>query len=512
MLRRSGPEALQDLAPPFNFAWVDAAAGTVEAATDLFGLGQLFFYEGEGVCAVSNSATLLGSLFSRPLDKQALIGFALFGAFQEQDSPFSDVRKVPAAHSIRLAGGVAQLSVIGTTPIRPEAVPPSISALARSTRDLMTSLSDANPDAELELSGGLDSRLILAALPADRRRRHVAMTIGSPDSSDVRIAGQIAAAVGLQHKVEDIEASSGLSGSGLQDILDHASAAYDHSANPIDKAVLVAVNKSRSSPARIGGQNGEILRGFFYTGQNVSAEPSEKMARRLVSWRLQANEFVNPLIFRRDEYAGHRAVAQGRAVQRLLSFGGPWGTALDLFYLYERMQRWAGNSAGNFLTDRAFLCPFFDPDFVRGSLALPAHAKAHSRAAYALLTELDPQLAAMPLASGTVPANAPAGLPGQRIRGASSLIGKFARRLARRLGAGHHTTLGSEIVRQMWHEQELYRNLPIAELDRAGLFAREPLDRLASGRWLPDRPTLGFILMMAGLVGARGELSQHPTN
>ena len=41
-----------------------------------------------------------------------------------------------------------------------------------------------HPDAELQLTGGLDSRILLAAIPPSMRRNSRVMTLTVPDSED----------------------------------------------------------------------------------------------------------------------------------------------------------------------------------------------------------------------------------------------------------------------------------------------------------------------------------------
>lgn len=501
LVRKQGPNVPLYLAPPFSMAWTDG--GDAYACTDRYGIGQLFSADAEGAVAVSNSATLLARLFTCPLNKQALTGFALFGAFQQNDTPFAGVAMVPPGQLIRLAAG--RFEPVDLAQDRPHVSAAEASGagrLAAITRDVMVGLSDAAPGADLELSGGLDSRIMLAALPADRRRRHRAMTIGVPGSPDVRIAGEIASGLGMKHDVIDIGAVIPDDADELEEILDLAAEAYDYAANPIDKAALVMVNRHFASGARFSGQNGEILRGFYYPGQPLDAVPSETLARSLIASRLEANEFVDPALFLCDAYEARRDIAEDRAVERILSFDATWADSLDMFYLYERMRRWVGNATGSMLSDRAILYPFFDSRFVDAALSLDPKRKANSRAAMALLCELDPRLAGVPLDSGMRP-SVMAGSPLRaRLAEATHVATKIASRISRKLRGGQHATLGSAQISALWHRQGLYRRLPHDRLAATGILNEAALARLVSGQWTPDRPTLGFVLMLSGIVRA----------
>lgn len=491
LTRRDFPALVRELASPLQLAWRQGAS--INVATDAFGIGQIFTIERDGMAAFSTSATLLAELFDVPLDHGALTAFALFGAFPEDESAFEGVRKLPAGATAELVDGRCRMHTAPTQASAGGSVDDSFVAAVRA-------MHDAFPDADLELSGGLDSRLILAALPRDQRRGHRAVTIGVPGSGDVEVARRIAAAEGLRHELIDISGMAALDADALDTLLADAVTAYDHAANPIDKAALAYAGRFVDSPARFGGQNGEILRGFFYPAQPLDAVPDEALALRLVRWRLEANDRVDPALFAVEPYAANKLAAEDRMVRRLLSFTGNWGERLDQFYLFERMQRWVGAGARNRFVDRTSLYPFFDPDFVAAAMAVPAATKNNSHAAYALLARLDPALAAVPLDNGRAPA-AFVGSPFRaRFADARQTAKKVAERVRRKLGGGGKPTLGSESIAQLWHRHRLFERLPIDALAGTGLFDIAALDRLHNGSWLPDRPTLGFVLMMSGLV------------
>lgn len=163
---------------------------------------------------------------------------------------------------------------------------------------------------------------------------------------------------------------------------------------------------SDRSTARFGGQNGESFRGFFYPGQPLEAEPDEALARRLVSWRLRANDQVDLKLLQTDGFLGRVAEIEQNLVGRLLNYGGPWYHALDRFYLEERMQRWVGAGSSNRFIDRTSLYPFFDEDVVAAALSLDGFDKKDSAAAYNMLVDIDLDLAKIALDNGIVPSAA----------------------------------------------------------------------------------------------------------
>jgi asparagine synthase (glutamine-hydrolysing) len=508
LLKTLPMEDLRTLAPPF--AVVRRTAQGLEAATDSFGVGHLFLCQTNGFAAVSNSGSLLGRLFGCELDQAALMGFAVLGAFQENDTPFRGVAKVPAGHAVRLEGAQASLTAYLDTAAFGYAPEPGAGSLAEITRQVMDELSETLPQAELELSGGVDSRMMLAGLSPGRRKNHRALTIGPPDSPDVIIASQLAARCGLEHRVIATQNVADLGRQELQTLLATATETYDNAANPIDKAALVLVNQRFPSAARFSGQNGEILRGFYYPGQPLDRPPGQDLAQGLLRWRLAVNECVDPRLFTSEPYGELRARAETRVVRQLAESRGPWWAALDRYYLFERMQRWVGNSASNTLSDRILLYPFFDPRFVGAALAAPGAVKLNSRAAFQLLADLDADLAAQRLDSGLQPLAMSRSRTLSRLEEGRYFLQKVAKRAKRILSRGQHVTLGATSIVELWGQHGLNETLPVAALRRTGFFNEAALDSVATGTWLPNRATLGFLLMMSGLVTSQETAGAQP--
>jgi asparagine synthase (glutamine-hydrolysing) len=494
-MSREGRSALGGMAPPFRAVWADKASGAVHGETDLFGIGHVFAAQEAGFSALASSATLLGDILAAPTSPETLAGYAVFGVFLAQETPFAGVTKLAAGESVMLGAG--RLTTSARTPTSAsgadcrEAFQASVLAMLK-----------AAPDAELELSGGLDSRLILAAIPPADRRGRRSMTIGvaADPSGDVTVARALAETEGLDWSILDVGGMAMLDGTTLEHLLSRAVAAYDHMANPVDKIALITAGAGRMVDARFGGQNGEILRGFYYPTQPLNAAPSETLARRLIAVRLEANDRADDAVLAPELRKGLRAAAEDRMTAQLLSYGGNWGQTLDRYYLAQRMQNWVGVSAGNRFVGHAPLYPFFDPDFVAAAMAAPTSEKLNSRGAYRLLAEIDPKLARRPLDNGITPATAGTASPlAGRLADLRMDLDRVAKRVRRRLDGVGRATLGSQAVAQQWHSLALHKTLPMDRLARSGLFDPAALDRIAAGSWLPDRPTLGFLLLVAGL-------------
>ena len=76
----------------------------------------------------------------------------------------------------------------------------------------------------------------------------------------------------------------------------------------------------------------------------------------------------------------------------LVDSGQRWFEATDRFYLYERVQRWAGVTDTAVCLDRRTVNPMLDRCFLDLAMALPPRAKSRARFLSAVICRLDEDL------------------------------------------------------------------------------------------------------------------------
>jgi len=489
-LQRHGLPALDDLAPPYRLLIANRTTNVLVACCDEFGLGHLFEAEQDGCRFYSSSASLVAKAIKAPPDRAALIGYAQLGVFAFAASPYQGVTKLlppdPWATQFETAADSSAMLA---------------SDIVDTFRNAVQAMLAAAPDAALELSGGLDSRLILAAMSPEQRRGRRALTLSSPgdDSKDLIIASRIAAANGLEHVVKEGPIDQWGDPDTLFATLDLASAGYNCMGNPVDKASLLANGEDGDGLIRFSGQNGEILRGFYHPLQPLATQASDSLRKRLVNWRLIANDRVPDRLFSREIVEGLIPETRDRLVRQLAEFEGEWGQALDRIYLRLRMQGWVGNAASSSLVRRTTLMPFFDRDFIKAALALPASARSNSQAAYRLLAALDPVLAAIPLDNDVVPAAVLRPQLSNSISGAFTKLGKLSRKVWQRLNPHPKPVMGSAAVTAAWYRHKGWQQLDFERLAALGLFDPSALELLQAGQLQPNRSELGFLLICNAL-------------
>ena len=402
-LMRSDPAALTSLLPPFGA--VDAADGGVTMVADSMGFQPLFHSDTTGPRPVMSSSCLIAArTVGAPLDVGAVGTQSLLGWQLGQRTLFAGVDKLAP-------GAVAHLDRRGVEIIpAAEPVHPRLSldlAVTQAAELLRTSLEhllEDHPEAVLQLTGGMDSRLLLSAVPQGRRRGLRAMTLEVPGSDDVRIARSIAQHYGLTHEVHGLATSRDLDPADAWARCTYDSVRLDAMSDPVALASQRVAEQAFDQGVRISGLGGEVARGFYYVGRIRDRAYSRTDAERLASWRMFVNDAVEPDLLGADFMAWARDEATTQVHHALKEGGDEWFRASDHLYVRHRMQRWAGATDTAVSDRRVVINPMLDPRFLDIAARLAPSDKAGSRFLARLQMELDPELGRRPLDHRPAPA------------------------------------------------------------------------------------------------------------
>ncbi|MGN9910410.1 hypothetical protein ACTMTJ_22915 [Phytohabitans sp. LJ34] len=490
-------EALAAILPPFAGAHLAHTGAPVRLAGDWLGLRQLFWWQGEGVAAVSTSALALGALAGDGLHAGALGVQSLMGWQVGLETVFTGVTKLGPAAVAELRDGRVTVERYATEDLGLDAAP-SLDAAVDEMAEILRAFHRAyltdHPDTVLQLSGGQDSRLLLGAVPPELRRGMAAFTLDTRGGVESRVAVRLAAQCGLAHTVHRTDERPPVDAAAGHRAARAAAAALDAMASPMALAPLALIEADLDQGHRLSGAGGELARGFYYPGQPRHAETDERMVRRLAEWRLFTNETAEPDALDPDFVAAARTYALAAVTQRFTAYHRDWLRATDDFYLWDRMARWAGAQGTPAAVDRFFVNPLLDRRFVQLALAVAPDDKRDSRLTGRLMHRLDPGLAAVPLDSGLVPARL--GRPGfaTSVAVARVTARKTVGKVRQRLAGARRTQLGAADVaaRVVAH----WRAAPdaTAPLRRAGMVREAWLDELLDGRRDALPATVAFLM------------------
>ena len=490
-LRDFGAGALSEITPPFAAVYRTQPLGPLYAATDTSGLFHLYACQGEGWSACSSSCLLLGSLLGQGLDLEAMGIYSQLGFYLGAQTPLRGVRRLVHGESCRLAEGRLSVEVYA----RPRARLPMFRSFKEATdagveavHSAVGALTEAHDTVGISLSGGLDSRLVLAAIETERRASLGVVTLHSPGNGDRAVVEQLAETCNFTPKVVDISAFP----SGLADGLARgASLRRGHCANPLTTAVWEWAESKLPATPRLHGQNGEFARGFYYPGQPLRGGVTVSRVEGLMRWRLLVAESVTPRVFARSFRDELRVNVRDSLVKTMQGLGDLWPEVLDEFYLQQRMECWVGAEMSRTSTRRVDLSPFFDPRFLDWARRCPAAIKRNSRIVSTVLEALDPGLARAPLEGRPSPHELSRNSARVRVQAAWTFASKAARKLRRRLGAAADAPVGAPAVQSALLEHGRFLLGRAAAVD---LFDPGTLEEVMAGRFSTDVATLGFLL------------------
>jgi asparagine synthase (glutamine-hydrolysing) len=435
---------LSAILPPFAVAHREGTGGPVVVATDWLGFYQLYHWSAGGVAALSTSALALAALAGGELDPVGLGGQALVGWQLGDATPFAGVRALPPACVATLHHGTLELRRYADPVARPARAPALDEAVAEMADILVQWQSGYlrdHPDAVLQLTGGHDSRILLGAVPGERRAGLAALTLGAPDDPDVRIAARLSDRYGMRHQVYRFDQLAWPTPAQAHELALTAARALQCQASPLALAPLLLAEGDLAQGHRLSGLGGEVARGFYYAAQPAGAQTSPRLVERLAHWRLFSNEAVEPAALRPGFLAQARASTLARLATLLPE--GDWLRATDELYLAQRMHRWAGAHGTVAAVRRLAVNPMFDRRFIELALAVAPADKRDSLLLGRLMRRLDPELAAIALDSGLVPARLGTRSAGARVAVASVTARKAVRKVSQRLTRGRRPQLGA---------------------------------------------------------------------
>ncbi len=358
--------------------------------------------------AVGSDPTTVARAIGRSADPSALVDDLLLGFRPDGRSPYQDVLPCGSAHALEYhPGGI-------DTPDQ-AAVDDPLETLGRRVAESM------NAGACLELTGGVDSRLLLALGLGSGGKPTKAFTIGGTHDPDVHVARELARALDIKHRTLLVEPDQRSIGTDAIDFIAESGFVCNAAAYGWLPTVFRELDDFRTE--QLSGVGGEVGEGFYYTGL-------DRLFERLNSPRLwlRARAVVDggrwASLFDRGVFAERlRAVARDRTE---LQGSGPWRVRTDAFYLHARIHGWALPVIRASAAWYRPVTPFLSPEYLAWSASLSPEQR-HGRAGQKeVIHRLAPQLADIPYAASLQPS------PGGRLR---RKLAK-ARRLAGRVLPG----------------------------------------------------------------------------
>ena len=317
-------------------------------------------------------------------------------------TPFSGVTAVAGSTTLRLLNGTvtrakgAAPGSAGGPAFGPAPRPGGAREVAEGLVAAVAPLREAGSPVELSLTGGKDSRLVAAAL-VKAGVPVVARTHGFGDHPDVVVAAEIARRLGIEHIVRTPAAPG-----QRVDVLGRIRATVLVADGMLSAFENVGRPDPAASPAlTAGGHGGELLRGGY--AETAGRRGSADGLRGILSPARRAAGSAELLRRLTTKHLG--LIRRGPAAAYVASLA-PWAPqlarhpmqALDDFYLVNRAGRWSAAARQAYLLRENLAQPLFDDRVVLAARAVPLAERVSGALSAAVLAELSPALADVPLA------------------------------------------------------------------------------------------------------------------
>jgi asparagine synthase (glutamine-hydrolysing) len=218
-----------DFIPGLNGAFVfviyDLTNKMAIIVNDRYGLRPLYYYFNDEVLLFSSEVKSILEYENAAweLDKRAVADFFAFGRILGDKTFINKIQVLPPASILIFKDGglsIKKYWEFGYEPDYRLTMDEMADKLVELFKKAVAIRMKDNLRYSVSLSGGLDSRSILSAVPADMRNRTIAFTFGTLESDEIKIARSAANKLGVEHRVI---------GYGPEDILPYSEKAVEYS-------------------------------------------------------------------------------------------------------------------------------------------------------------------------------------------------------------------------------------------------------------------------------------------
>jgi hypothetical protein len=404
-----------------------ASNGPCAVAADPIGAGLLYWARSAGVVVLSTRAAVAAELLAAATGttpRRDVVGtgwLAYMGTAMGLRTGFEHVTLVPD-------GAVVEIDPAGTIDLHRSTLatwrhhadelaadPPTAleEARAEMVTAIRTALREPGTQGSLGLTGGKDSRLLLALLLAEGLASDIEyQTLGADDLPDVVVARQLASAFGLRHVTSPGFAERWAWRQRVDNAVRESTMA-DWPSREIAFRITAWMasgmgNAGEPQLGRLPHCGTAQLSGLF--GESLRTNYAATLRFRS---KAQAARFPDNLQPGSAGILDHEALARYRAeLHELLFEGTTEGDSpqdvVDTFYLRQRLRHWLGTKLEVDTENRAF--PLYSITAMRLAFAIGAENRHAEWIHYQLMRTSCEQLIHTPFTSGDWPSQAGAGL------------------------------------------------------------------------------------------------------
>ncbi len=428
---------------------------------DRYGLRPLYFgFDRRRRPVVSTRPEMVAALIKSRLSTQALAEQLLVGYTLDNHSIFEDVFRLRPqkrlSYGYRDGLRVVKTCIEAETPGRVRLQPP------KSGEQWVKAITHTVTDAfergyAMELSGGVDSRLVLAIGLHGGATPGMAFTLGEHDDDDVKIAKLICDRCNIQHRIVPVEIDPTSIAVDAYDFAMRSGFATNACSHAWMPAAFEKLSALRTG--QIGGGGGECASGFYY-GPADFLRGTRALNELWVRARLFKSGIDLKKIFGRIRGRLLAADVTKSALRNLRTRAGTWREVSDAFYLSQRVP----NAGGPVLSASACwydpVQPLLHLPHIEWTRSLLPSQRAHRRTQMRLIHEIHPALGEIRYSNDRRYARSGGAKIKQQIRRLTLAATKIGHRLGnRRVGPDQGADVAAEALVQNESVREAIRGL-----------------------------------------------------
>jgi asparagine synthase (glutamine-hydrolysing) len=393
----------------FVAAIFDLNKGHLTIINDRYGLNPLHYVVSNGklLFASEVKAILQDSSLMKKLDTEAVVQFLALGSVYGNRTFFEGIEVLPPASILSYDGrgvSVEQYWRMEYQPDYQSSEEELADRLVHTFRKAIAVQLDDRLRCSISLSGGYDSRALIAAVDRERRGGLVTHTFGVPGCYDVSIAKATARLAGTKHLYIPVsaEASLGPYPEEIVYLTDGMHGVHGSFAVPAYEQARLHLDVACEGLAA-----GTTLAGRYMDKAVLKAKDNDELVQILDRRRVFSDYMMAELLHQRF-YEDVRDIPMRSIEASLVPEVAHPGNRLDYHIIQDvhRRSLFLGYTAllQNFVET---IAPTFDNDFFDVILRIPPELRSQHRIYRTFLKKLDPELARIAYEATMIPADAP---------------------------------------------------------------------------------------------------------
>jgi len=408
-----GTDFVQSLNGSFVLIIYDLKQAEVTIVNDRYGLRPLYYNMSDGklLFASEVKAILEVPAFDKKLNEDTIAEFFAFGEILGNKTFFEGIETLPPASVLTYDGKRISIKQYWDPDYEPDyslSQDEIAEQLVQAFRKAVDIRMRDNLRYGVSLSGGLDSRVVLAAIDKSQRHRVTTFTFGVSGCDEIKIAKMVAREAGVSHRVIELVP---------EELVSYAEEVV-HLSDGMDTIDVTFIpyfyNRAREQVDVFSNGTGLdiLLGGLFLNRLGLNARTTSDLVvnyidGRLLNGRLLSDKAMSNL-FVPDYYRRFKEDLTNSVKEAFEHIGGERAVdKWDRFVLQNHMRRFTilgSVIARNKIEDAP---PGLDNNFINLVSQIPLELRFNHRIYREFLTKLAPELAAMNYNHTMVRADAP---------------------------------------------------------------------------------------------------------